>query len=115
MSQYIIPSFDALPPMACRLLAGKRRHQKALTDREIAEISGLSRQSVIAISRKRTWRWMRLDTIQRFSLACGVNLRDDPKKHIKFIQGGMRGHLKNACPKLRKKLLGLLAELKRSQ
>jgi hypothetical protein len=97
MSQYIIPSFDALPPMACRLLAGKRRHQKALTDREIAEISGLSRQSVIAISRKRTWRWMRLDTIQRFSLACGGNLR------------------KNACPKLRKKLLGLLAELKRSQ
>lgn len=52
---------------------GARKAQR-IPEAEIVERSGLSRRSVIRLSYSKSWANASLDTISRFSAACGVNV-----------------------------------------
>ena len=66
---------ELLPPLAVRLLA---RHPSAavLTDKEIAEGSGLSPFRVFIISQQETWDGIDLPTMRKFLVGCRVNFCD---------------------------------------
>ncbi len=111
MPKYLLQSLDRFSPKLCRLLARKRGGRVPLSYAEISEISGLSSSTVVRISHRTTWRGMRVETVQRFSLACGVNLAAADSNHVHFIRHHMRAMLKNANPNQRKMLRRLIAEL----
>jgi hypothetical protein len=78
---------------------------------DIADVSGLDRSTVIRISGRSTWRGMKVDTVQRFSLACGINLTAGKRDHMKLMRTGMRLMLRMANPKQRAMLKRILGEL----
>jgi hypothetical protein len=66
--------FDEFPPTLCRYLARKNNGRVKMSHSDIARVSGLERSTVAKLSKRTTWSGLTIDTIQRFSLACGVNL-----------------------------------------
>jgi hypothetical protein len=79
--------------------------------RDIAEVSGLDRSSVIRISRRTTWRGMNIDVIQKFSLACGVNLANGNHSTRRFIRRGLKSLLRYSSQGQQKTLRRGMAEL----
>jgi hypothetical protein len=77
------------PPAICRLLARTDSHrgnsQRPLTDREIADRSGLSLDTVRMYSWAKSWDNIPAPSMDRFSKGCGV----DFDNHV-----GMRKHLR---------------------
>src|SRR6185295_6212154 len=69
-----LPLFNRCPPAQCRLLARKKRGTEWMSVRDIAFSSGLSRAEVGKLQFKTDWNRVEVETMHRFSLACGVNL-----------------------------------------
>ena len=65
----------SLPPFVCRLLAKKKGESgfDPLTNRDIAERSGLSLRSVIRLSRKTSWAGTKIGVADRYLKACGID------------------------------------------
>lgn len=86
--------FNRYPPIVCRLLArqGRRGYAIPLTDRQIAQRSGLAVSDVKALSWKTTWNDVTVSTMFSFSKACGVDFssRDNMNLHTKYIKSKNR-------------------------
>lgn len=103
---------DRFPPAMVRLVARTHRGRRPMSVSEIARRAGIGRSSVVAISSKTTWRGITLDTIIRFTSACGVNLlRID--RHIDYLRrrkkvafGDVHARLMKVIVEDRKKNLG---------
>lgn len=83
---------DYFPPVVCRLLARhddlSAKAQKSLTDKEIADRSGLRPDQVKAISQLFSWDHIPANVMHRFSSACGVDFRDKEcvRKHVHYVR-----------------------------
>jgi len=69
-------TFKEFPPVACRLLARtsiKGWSQRPLTDKEIADSSGLPIWKVRSLSELFTWDDTDLNTIKSFTFGCGID------------------------------------------
>jgi hypothetical protein len=73
MAQTVLDKLNRVPPCVCRLLARKNHGRRGMTHRDLAKASGLTLSTVQALSFRRSWTGLSIDTIMAFSLACGVN------------------------------------------
>lgn len=89
---------DIIPPFLCRAYAHvvlSRRRTRPKLVAEIARESGLSARSVKRLSRRTTWRQIRVGVAFSFANACGVDLMD-PDPIIDRMRGGRdRAHWKH--------------------
>lgn len=74
--RFLLPFLDQYPPKWCRLVARKNRGRDMMSTRDLARVSGLPRSTVDKVSKQDSWKSVGAATIQRFSLACGVNFMD---------------------------------------
>lgn len=81
----LLEKLNRFPPFVCRLVARKLHGREALSEREIAERSGLSRKHVRTLSHARTWDNIPLATADRFAAGCGVNLAI-PWRHVEWLK-----------------------------
>lgn len=91
MSLNFYEKLRTFPPLVCRLLARRLLENgkvRAMTDVELADASGLSTSEVRSLSWKTSWDDVPVDTLQRFSLACGVDFtsRDSMRAHRSYIK-----------------------------
>lgn len=79
---------EEFPPVAVRLLArtGKGLQTRPLTDREIANSSGLPENQVRGLSEFYTWRGVPIDIAYRFVTGCGIRFDDyrSMKRHRQY-------------------------------
>lgn len=94
---------NKFPPFLCRFVARKKHGLRPVTDQEIADASGLSISTVCWLSKLKLWDTISLDTIERFSTACGVNLLHTAR-HVDFLKRRKKVHAKK-FPKRYFKLL----------
>lgn len=97
---------DKFPPCLCRFLARKAHGHQPLSVRELAQLSGLSKSTVAELSLKRSWTGVPIDTVVRFSRACGVNLVA-PREARKYLRRARRVHIENANPQQKRFFLRL--------
>lgn len=72
---YWLEKMDKLPPNVCRLIAREpHRMKEPRTTETIAKISGLSKQTVLRISRLRTWRDIPIGQMEDFKKGCGLDV-----------------------------------------
>lgn len=76
---------NRFPPFLCRSVARKGRGYEMLNLREIAKRSGLPLATVSRIAYLRTWDSLSLGVIERFSLACGVDVLH-PRRHVDWLK-----------------------------
>lgn len=79
----------------CRLLARKANGRRGLSHEEIAKLSGLSKSHVAALSVSMSWENCTLDTIQKFSSSCGVNL-NNPSQCARYLKRAKMMHIDRA-------------------
>lgn len=70
----LLEKLDQFPPTWCRLVARKKNGCRGMTTREIAEASGLPKSTVSDISKRTSWSGLQIETIEKFSTGCGVDL-----------------------------------------
>lgn len=109
MNSYVA-RFDKIPPKLCRLLARTSHGLKLMTEQEICEHSGLSRERVVQISHLSTWSGLPLSVIESFSHACRVDLLA-PSEHLRFLRRRKRVYLERTTAAQRRMLARLMAEL----
>ena len=102
---------DECPPMICRFYARKRNGRVPMSNADIAFISGLARCTVSQIGSLRSWRSVPVETVHRFTMACGVNIVNQEQVR-KFIRHSRWSHIKHATsPQQKKMLLRILEKL----
>lgn len=74
---------DRFPPCLCAVVARDGRQQ--LTYAQIGARAGISRIGVMRIAKRTSWAKLSLDTITRYSEACGVNLLH-PGQQISYLK-----------------------------
>lgn len=102
----ILDIANKFPPCLCRYLARKNHGHKPLSVREIAQKSGLSKSTVAELAVKETWSGVSIDTVVRFSQACGVDLLR-PRDTISYLRRARKVHIENADPIQKKFFLKL--------
>lgn len=107
---YILRFLDQFPPALCRVLARKSRGTLPLSTREIARVSRLSHGEVNKLSRRLTWEKVECGTMQRFSLACGINLRSSKnlKAQLRYWRNSKMVHLRSGTAPQRRMLADLM-------
>lgn len=80
----LLEKINRCPPAVCRLLARTRSRntQRVLSNRELAQRSGLHHCTIIKLSRMLKWDGVTHRTYDRFTAACGV----DPLKLAKALR-----------------------------
>ncbi len=102
----LLERLNRMPPCACRLLARDRRGRHGLTHRQLAERSGLARSTVAFLSFRTKWDGLSIDVIQKFSVACGVDLLA-PAHAIYLLRTCKKPFLSKAPPAQRRFYLRL--------
>jgi hypothetical protein len=110
----ILQWLDRMPPKTCRLLARHPRKWKALTNREIAERSGLTIARVIKLSKLETWKGIPIEEIDSFREACGITTGNERRQREYFLatfNGSIRRPLVHIAmgglgKKLKRRMLG---------
>lgn len=97
---------NRFPPFICRYVARKKHGNEPKSHSDLARESKLSRSYVAVLSRKRTWKGIPIDVVERFSSACGVNLMA-PSKTREFLKRAKKEHLQNASGAQRKFIFSL--------
>lgn len=79
-----LASVNRVSPQFCRLIArvGHGHACRPMTNLELAQVSGLSPQTIYLLSRRSTWNTTSVEVMWRFTMACGVDIRC-PKKAIR--------------------------------
>jgi len=70
----LLDKLTALPPYKLRLLARHKWKRRPMTSQQIADRSGLTKMTVQRLSRCRSWNKITVETMLRFSAACGVEM-----------------------------------------
>ena len=90
----LILKLDKLPPNLVRLIA--RDGRRALSNRDIANKSGLTLKRVGQISRMETWASLQVAEANAFAEACGVDLINQAKTRKYLMRSPAMAHLKKA-------------------
>lgn len=92
----LLATLDEFPPNKCRLLARKKRgrHSQAMTHLEISQKAGLPLSTVAELSTRATWRGIRVEVVEAFALACGVDHLHTKRQRWFIARGSTFGHLK---------------------
>lgn len=100
---------DKIPPNLCRILARKGRI--AMTNKEIADASGLTIKRVGEISRQTSWSKIDVGQASAFAAACGINLinQGQVRKYLMRKEGCRLVHLEKSP---NKKYLEELCQIK---
>jgi hypothetical protein len=107
VKENLLELVNRMPPAMCRCCARKNRGYAFLSTREMAALSGLARTTVAALSKKTTWEGVPVDTMVKFSLACGVNhLR--ARRQVEYIRRSKVVHMKYSRGRQRKFFMDLL-------
>lgn len=85
--QNLLELCDRFPPSLCRLAAKKGK--RPLSVREIAQASGLSKDTISRWSRKNSWAFI-IEPVMKFCLACGVNHLKRKRKYAEIRRRGMK-------------------------
>lgn len=90
---------ERFPPVACRLLARKQMPKggvEPLSDEEIAAASGFTVPEVAKLSKKTSWMDVSVDTMLRFTRACGIDFddRDSLRLHTAFLNTSRMKYLR---------------------
>ena len=75
---------NLFPPCLCRCVARIRHGRRPLQRKEIAARSGLPLRKVDELSRLTSWDRVPVEEMERFSLACGVDLLR-LRRHVEFM------------------------------
>lgn len=81
-----------------------------MSTRDIAAVSGLSSSAVDKISKLTTWVTVGVGTMQKFSLACGVNLMATSRQK-EFLRRRALVYMENSTPAQKKMYANLQAIL----
>lgn len=81
-----------------------------MTVREIAKASGLSTVTVVNVSTRGSWSGLPIDTIEKFSRGCGVDLLR-PAPHIWFWRREKKVYLQNCTRVQQQTLIRLMRDL----
>lgn len=100
---------DRFPPFVCRFVARKDHGTKPMSHTDLAKASGLSRAYISVLSRRRSWKGIPINVVDRFSKACGVDLLT-PKHTIRFLRYAKKNHLAGATIAQRKFIASLFPE-----
>lgn len=109
---YLVKALNQCPPWLCRLMAistGKGKPTKRFSTAQLAKSSGLSKRSVARISYSDDFSKCSLETVSRFTAACGVNLLEIKKPMSRFF----RMHSSGRCDYLTKLQKEALERLKK--
>ncbi len=89
----LVIHMDKIPPNLCRILA--RNGRKAMTNREIADASGLTIKRVGEIARQTSWGKVDVCQASAFAAACGVDLvkQGQVRKYLMRKEGCRFDHL----------------------
>ena len=90
---------NRFPPVACRLLARKKKATggvEPMSDLEIASAAGMSVPEVCTLSRKTSWMDVPLSKLLAFSRACGIDFdsRDSMRLHSAHLNQSSMGYLR---------------------
>lgn len=97
----ILEIANRVPPLLCRLFARKKNGQAPMSHADLAKASGLSRSTVSRISYAKEWDDIPMETADRFSRACGVDLTR-PAPVIKWFRRAGMMHVKTGDAQQRK-------------
>ena len=81
----LLDKLTTLPPYKLRLLARHKWKRRPMTNLQISERSGLALETVRRLSRCRSWNKITVETMLRFSAACGVEMLHQ-RRAIQFIK-----------------------------
>ncbi|HEU4340040.1 MAG TPA: hypothetical protein VFU31_00570 [Candidatus Binatia bacterium] len=84
---------NQIPPRLCRFVAHRRR--RPLSNQDLSDASGLARSTIVKLSKLDRWDGVRLDMIEAFSRACGVDLLS-PKTSLLIIRKRAMAYTRNA-------------------
>ena len=68
----VLEWLDRMPPRVCRLVARDGRAMRGLTNRQVAERSGLTVLRVMHLSVLHTWKDVPIGEIDAFRRGCGI-------------------------------------------
>ena len=80
-----LQTFNACPPIFCRIVARKNRGRAMLTRQEIARAGGLSLRQVDYLSDRIKWDGTKLETMLAFALGCRVNF-GSYQRHVDWFR-----------------------------
>ena len=90
----LIKKLDKLPPNLVRVIA--RDGRVALSNKDIADRSGIGVKRVGQISKMTTWRNLQISEAAAFASACGVDLVNQSKTRKYLMRGPAMAHIKKA-------------------
>lgn len=86
----LLQTLDRLPPFVVYALARKGNHSKKRPPlEELVAASSLSYRTFLRIARKLSWKTIRIDQIESFCGACGVDLLRQ-RDQLDFIRRGFK-------------------------
>lgn len=85
---------EEFPPCLCRLLARKGKSRRPYTNKELAELSGLSLDQVGSIAAKTDWDSVRVGDMMAFTKACGLDLSHMKRQRL-YIKRQNWTHLRH--------------------
>lgn len=112
----LLEKINQMPPSRCRLLARKNHGRRLMSVSDLMSASGLSRKTVIRLSRLNRWDRVPLATAERFARACNVDLLAPWRRRDKRLIGDGRIELyKHLNPRQRVMVSNLLGSFRLSQ
>lgn len=69
----LLSRLDKVSPMFCRLIARTRSGMRMKSNADLAQETGLSRSTIVNLSRRKTWDRVPVGVAARFMDACGVD------------------------------------------
>jgi len=81
----------------CRLVARKACGHRPMTHEDISKVSGLPVSTISVLSKRTSWRGVKIDMIEKFTLGCGVNLID-VQRQMEYLRRRKMIHITRASP-----------------
>ena len=76
------------------MVARKKNGRQSMSVRDLAEVTGVSRTTISELSMKKTWKGVKVELVEAFANACGVDLFK-PADTYYYLKNSKQTHLKN--------------------
>lgn len=77
-----------------------------MTERKLAELTGLAHSTIALLMKRKTWKGCRLETVSALMTACGVDPWH-PQKVVRWLRTATLAHLKHGESQQKKLALRL--------
>lgn len=92
-----LANLNLITPKFCRLVARKGNGKTAMTNREIADVAGISVGTVRRLYSLDNWNRVTAEVIHRYTMACGVDLMRPGRTAVKFFRTEKLAYLKKTA------------------